>query len=54
LFIHFDIVRNETVYDVESEDNDGNCKNDMKLIDGVENVEEPKQGMTFNSLDELC
>jgi zinc finger SWIM domain-containing protein 3 len=36
------------------EDNDANCKNDMKLIDGVENVEEPKQGMIFNSLDELA
>jgi hypothetical protein len=26
----------------------------MKLIDGVENVDEPKQGMVFNSLDELA
>jgi hypothetical protein len=26
----------------------------MKLIDGVENVEEPKQGMVFNSLDEIA
>jgi hypothetical protein len=26
----------------------------MELIDGVENVEEPKEGMTFDSLDELA
>jgi hypothetical protein len=26
----------------------------MKLIDGVENVEDPKEGMTFDSLDELA
>jgi hypothetical protein len=53
-FIHFVITGNKTVDDVESKDNDENCKNEMKLIDGVENVEEPKQGMTFNSLDELA
>ncbi|XP_062155261.1 protein FAR1-RELATED SEQUENCE 5-like [Alnus glutinosa] len=52
--LHFDIDQNETANDTESEDNDVNCKNDMKLIDGVENVEEPKQGMVFNSLDEIA
>jgi len=50
----FDIAGNKNVYDIVPEDNDVNCKNDMKLLDGVENVEEPKQGMIFNSLDELA
>jgi hypothetical protein len=52
-FICFDIDGNETLYDVDSEDNEDNCKYDLKFIDGVENVEEPKEGMTFSSLDEL-
>jgi predicted secreted hydrolase len=53
-FICFDIFGNETIYDVESKDNDDNCKYDLKLIDGVEKVEEPKEGMTFKSLEELA
>ncbi|XP_059460602.1 protein FAR1-RELATED SEQUENCE 5-like isoform X2 [Corylus avellana] len=44
---------NETVAALESEDNADNCKSVLKLIDEVENVEEPKKGMTFSSIDEL-
>jgi len=53
-FFNIYIAGNETVCDVESEDNDDNCKFDLKLIDGVEKLEEPKEGMIFNSLDELA
>jgi hypothetical protein len=34
-FFNIYIAGNETVCDVESEDNDDNCKFDLKLIDGV-------------------
>jgi hypothetical protein len=38
-FFNIYIAGNETVRDVESEDNDDNCKFDLKLIDGVEKLE---------------
>jgi hypothetical protein len=52
-FIHFGIDDNEIEYGLESEDNEDNYKYELKLIDGDENVEEPKKGMTFNSIKEL-
>ncbi|XP_062163039.1 protein FAR-RED IMPAIRED RESPONSE 1-like [Alnus glutinosa] len=42
---------NEIVSDVESDDNEDQCE--WKLIEEDENVEQPKKGMTFNSIEEL-
>jgi hypothetical protein len=36
-----------------SEDNAGNGKSVLKLVDEVENIETPKKGMTFSSLNEV-
>jgi hypothetical protein len=52
-FIRFGIDDNEIEYDLESEHNEDNHTYELKLIDGDENVEEPKKGMTFNSIEEL-
>jgi hypothetical protein len=51
-FIHFGITGNEAIYDVELEVNNDN-KYNFKLIDEVENVETPTEGMLFISIDEL-
>ena len=51
-FIYFDIDGNEAVCDVELEVNDDK-KLDYKLIDDVENVDQPKAGMLFSSLKEV-
>ena len=52
MFIYFDIDENEAVCDVKLEVND-NKKLEYKLIDGVENVDQPKAGMLFSSLKKL-
>jgi hypothetical protein len=36
-----------------SEDNAGNGKSVLKLVDEVENIETPKKGMAFSSLNEV-
>jgi hypothetical protein len=52
-FICLDLAENETVTDLVSEDNVGNGKSVLKLIDEVENVEKPIKGMAFSSINEL-
>jgi hypothetical protein len=50
-FFFFVIDENEIVSDVESDDNENQCE--WKLIDDDGNVEQPKKGMTFDSIEEL-
>jgi hypothetical protein len=51
LFLLFGIDGHEIVCDVESDDKKYKCE--YMLIDGDENVEEPKRGVTFSSIEEL-
>jgi hypothetical protein len=50
-FFFFFIDENEIVSDEESDDNEDKCN--WKLLDEDENVEQPKKGMTFSSMEEL-
>jgi hypothetical protein len=43
----------ETVADEQLKDGVDNCSSKLKLIDEVKNVEEPKEGMLFGSIEEL-
>jgi hypothetical protein len=49
--LFFVIDENEIVSDVESNNNEDQCE--WKIINDAENVEQPKKGMTFDSIDEL-
>jgi hypothetical protein len=51
LFFFFVTDENEIVSDAESDDNEDQCE--WKLIDDDGNVEQPKKGMTFDSIEEL-
>jgi hypothetical protein len=51
-FIRLDIDGVLTVAEQLKESVD-NCSSKLKLVQDVENVEEPKNGMTFNSIEEL-
>jgi hypothetical protein len=50
-FFFFVTDENEIVSDAESDDNEDQCE--WKLIDDDGNVEQPKKGMTFDSIEEL-
>jgi len=43
----------ETVVDEQLKDGVENCSSKLKLIDKVKNVEQPKEGMLFGSIEEL-
>jgi ribose 5-phosphate isomerase A len=47
----FGIDGKKIVNDVETDNNANKC--DYKIIDGDENIETPKRGMTFGSIEEL-
>ena len=53
MFYLFRSAKNEIVADLVSEDNLGNGKFVLKLIDRVENVEKLIKGMAFSSINEL-
>ncbi|XP_062173549.1 protein FAR-RED IMPAIRED RESPONSE 1-like [Alnus glutinosa] len=48
-----DISENETVADEQLADSVDNCRPKLKLIDEDTNVKEPKDGMLFDSMEEL-
>jgi hypothetical protein len=52
IFICLDRYGNETVAE-QLKDSVDNCSSKLKLVEDVENVEEPKNGMTFSSIEEL-
>jgi hypothetical protein len=52
IFIRLDIDGKETVVE-QLKDSVDNCNSKLKLIEEVEIVKEPKNGMIFSSIEEL-